>query len=82
MRSDITSVMRRHCRQLNASVGASGPHGFAVRKQRASSSHATASIASRPNTRDDREAPLQRAGMAQHIELILATDEAKYFCET
>jgi hypothetical protein len=30
--SDITFVMRGHRHQLNASVGASGPHDFAVRK--------------------------------------------------
>jgi hypothetical protein len=28
----IVSAMRQHRRQLDASVGASGPHGFAVRK--------------------------------------------------
>jgi hypothetical protein len=28
MRSDITCVMRRHHHQLDASVGASGPHGL------------------------------------------------------
>src|SRR5579863_2130007 len=37
-----------HHRQLDASVGASGPHGFAVRRRRCSSLSTEASIASRP----------------------------------
>ena len=42
-------------RKLDASVGASGPHGFAVRSQHLASADATASTASRPafvTTRD------------------------------
>jgi hypothetical protein len=31
MRSDITYVMRRHHREFDASIGASGPHDFVVR---------------------------------------------------
>jgi hypothetical protein len=30
----VASAMREHCRQLDASVEASGPHGFAVRLKR------------------------------------------------
>jgi hypothetical protein len=45
-------------RQLDASVGASGPHDFAVRKIALSSLAQLASIASRPYVRDDRETPL------------------------
>src|SRR6202050_475131 len=45
-------------RQLDASVGASGPHDFAVRKSALSSLAQLASIASRPYVRDDRETPL------------------------
>ena len=48
----------KHHRQLDASVGASGPHGFAVRKRALSSLAHLASIASRLNVRDDRETPL------------------------
>jgi hypothetical protein len=48
----------KHHRQLDASVGASGPHGFAVRKIARSSVAPPASIASRPYVRDDRETPL------------------------
>src|SRR5260370_32548390 len=50
---------RRNCfRQLDASVGASGPHDFAVRTSALSSAAPTASTASRLNVRDDRETPL------------------------
>jgi hypothetical protein len=45
-------------RQLDASVGASGPHDFAVRKSALSSAAPLASIASPPYVRDDRETPL------------------------
>jgi hypothetical protein len=45
-------------RELDASVGASGPHDFAVRKSARSSVAQLASIASQPNVRDDRETPL------------------------
>src|ERR1700677_5178062 len=44
--------------RLDASVGASGPHDFAVRKITRSSVAPPASIASRPYVRDDRETPL------------------------
>ena len=50
--------------KLDASIGASGPHDFAVRVS-AFVSHTAASTAARPNVHDDREAPLLRAGMAQ-----------------
>jgi hypothetical protein len=45
-------------RKLDASVGASGPHGFAVRVSAARQRVTKASTASRTNVRDDREAPL------------------------
>ena len=45
-------------RELDASVGASRPHGFAVRKCALSSAAPLASIASQPYVRDDRETPL------------------------
>jgi hypothetical protein len=45
-------------RELDASVGASGPHGFAVRKISAFVNALLASTASRSNVRDDRETPL------------------------
>jgi hypothetical protein len=44
-------------RELDASVGASGPHDFAVRKHTLSSVAWFASTASRPNVRDDGQRP-------------------------
>jgi hypothetical protein len=57
----IGLVCHRHLRfwrRLDAGVEASGPHDFAVRLQRRSSCDAAASIASRSNVRDVRNAPL------------------------
>src|SRR5260370_10806315 len=71
---------RRNCfRQLDASVGASGPHDFAVRKSALSSLAPPASTASRSNVRDDRETPLVRNGTARVIEVIWVCGEAEYF---
>jgi hypothetical protein len=56
--SPSPATMRKHHRQLDASVGASGPHDFAVRGFARSSSALTSSIASRANVRDDRDTPL------------------------
>src|SRR5260370_32997015 len=42
---------------------------------------AAASIASRTNVRDDREAPLLWDGMAGVVEAICPTPKAKYFCD-
>src|ERR1700675_3560372 len=44
--------------ELDAGVEASGPHDFAVRLTRRSSKALSASTASPPNVRDDREPPL------------------------
>src|ERR1700679_2414892 len=49
---------------LDASVGASGPHDFAVRELSASVNALLASTASRSNVRDDRETPLVWDGTA------------------
>jgi hypothetical protein len=83
-------------RNLDASVGASGPHDFAVRIS-AVRLLAGCSLTGNPpcnafarrrcrvhriplRVRDDREPPLwEQDGRA--IEVILATAEAKYFCE-
>jgi len=45
-------------RQLDASVGASEPHGFAVREPRASSCALPRPSHPAPNVRDDRDPPL------------------------
>jgi len=51
--------------QLDASVEASGPHDFSVRKQTLSSEAPLASTASRPNVRDDGQRPsFDRTGQA------------------
>jgi hypothetical protein len=66
--------------ELDASVGASGPHDFAVRLTRHSSKALQASTASRP-TLMTWPTPLCRDGTAESIKLFLPIGEAKYFCE-
>jgi hypothetical protein len=71
---------RRICiHPLDASVGASGPHDFAVRLKRHSSKALPASTASRPTSVTIASAPLGD-GTAESIKLRLAKREAKYFC--
>jgi hypothetical protein len=57
-------VCHRHSRvttrKLDASVGASGPHDFAVRVRCSRQQHHPRPSHSAPNVRDDREAPLLR----------------------
>ena len=72
---------RSYLRQLDASVGASGPHDFAVRKSALSSVAPLTSTASRPHVRDDRETPLVRSGTAGVLEVIWVKCEAEYFCK-
>ena len=72
---------RNFFHQLDASVGASGPHDFAVRSQALSSVAPSASIASRPNVRDDRDTPLCEGGMTMDVEVIWVRSEQEYFCE-
>src|SRR5690348_6675227 len=50
--------MRKHRGRLDTSVGAPGPHDFAVREIRRSSHADLTSTASRRNVRDVRNAPL------------------------
>ena len=67
-------------RQLDASVGASGPHDFAVRlgavRQRHRHVHRIPS-----RVRDDRETPLCRDGTAVDLKVIWVSGEEKYFFE-
>src|SRR5258708_32977520 len=72
---------RSYLRQLDASVGASGPHDLAVRKSALSSVAPPASTASRPHVRDDRETPLVRSGTVGVLEVIWVKCEAEYFCK-
>jgi hypothetical protein len=65
---------------VDASVGASGPHVFAVREKHHSSIDVTASTASRLTFRDDSTyAPLVEAGRPESLMLCLPKCEAKYF---
>jgi hypothetical protein len=64
----VTGLVCHHRRRnrfhrLDASVGASGPHGFAVRAQRHSSLDMPRPPHPAPNVRDDRDTPLMRDGM-------------------
>ena len=65
-RAFLSPSPANYIRKLDASVGASGPHDFAVRFARCSSHSATASIASRSNVRDDRETPLCGTGRREY----------------
>jgi hypothetical protein len=72
--------MRKHCRPLDASVGASGPHDFAVRvraiRQRRSPRPPHPAL----YVRDDRETPLLKsAGRGELVEMICPTGKAEYF---
>jgi len=62
---------------LSASVGAPGPHDFAVRIKRRSSCVAEASTASHPRVRDDAYPP-GRGGTMRRMLVIWG--KAKYFC--
>ena len=52
--------MRKHCRQFNASVEASGPHDFTVRLTRARQSRLRRPSLPASHVRDDRETPLKQ----------------------
>jgi hypothetical protein len=60
----------KHRRQLDASVGASGPHDFAVRLTRVRLSAPKRPPHPTPNVRDDRETSLYRDGTAWDVLLI------------
>jgi hypothetical protein len=68
----------KHHRQVDISVGISGPHDFAVRKTRARQSRISRPSHPAPNTRDDREAPsLEGRGIGESVHLICPTRQAK-----
>ena len=54
----VTGAMRKHRRRLDASVAASGPHGFAVRVDALRPAHRKRPSRPAPNVRDDRDTPL------------------------
>jgi len=68
----------KHHHQLDASIGASGPHDFAVRfgavRQKRRRVHRIL-----PRVRDDRETPLVWDGMARNKPVIWVACEAEYF---
>jgi hypothetical protein len=70
----------KHRRPLDASVGASGPHDFAVRLMRHSSKAPKRPPHPAPNVRDDsRNVPLGEAGRGELVEMICPTAKGKYF---
>jgi hypothetical protein len=73
---------RRSClRRLDASVGASGPHDFAVRVRVARLATPTRPSHPAPNVRGDcAYAPLSGAGRRKLVAVICPTAQAKYFC--
>jgi hypothetical protein len=77
--SPSQATMRKHRHPLDASVGASGPHDFAVREVCALVSRAIRVHRIPLHVRDDRETPLERSGTAVDIGLIWVVPERKYF---
>jgi hypothetical protein len=66
--------------RLDASVGASGPHGFAVRAPCHSSFDVAHVHHIPPRVRDDREPPLQWDETARYMHVIWVRRESEYFC--
>ena len=66
-------------RKLDASVGASGPHDFAVRRLAPSSTRRLRPSHPVPNVRDDRDTPLVRDGITMDLEVIWVESEPEYF---
>ena len=70
-----------YCAELDASVGASGPHDFAVRfravRQRRRHVHRIP-----PRVRDDRDTPLEWDETAVDLKVIWVFGKSEYFCKT
>ena len=71
----------KHHHELDASVGASGPHDFAVRKISALVRSAARVHRIPPRVRDDRETPLMWDETAEHMQVIWVRRESEYFCK-
>jgi len=71
----------KHHRQLDASVGASGPHDFAVRAQCHSSFDMPRPPHPAPNVRDDRETPLCTGRDGERYAGDLGQKGMKIFCK-
>jgi len=65
--------------ELDASVGASGPHDFAVRISAARLASLPRPPHPAPNVRDDRDTPLMWDGMAMDIVVIWVFGKSEYF---
>ena len=78
--ADITCVMRRHHHRLDASVGASGPHDFAVHLTRPSSKAHRRPPHPMPNVRDDGQRPPYGHGTKATTLMIWIGRKAEYFC--
>src|SRR5258708_19159747 len=72
---------RSYLRQLDASVGASGPHDFAVRKSALSSLAPPASTASRPASVTIASRPSSVGRDGKSYSLICISEKQKYFCK-
>jgi hypothetical protein len=68
-------------RELDASVGASGPHDFAVRLPALSSAALARVHRISPRICDDHDTPLSRGETAGDIEVIWVSGKQKYFCK-
>jgi hypothetical protein len=75
------SSARMASRELDASVGASGPHDFTVRKPSALVFGAACVHRILSRVRDDLEPPLQRDRTARVIKVILVFGKSEYFFE-
>ena len=77
---DCHHRLRSCLRELDASVGASGPHDFAVRlgavRQRHRHVHRIP-----PRVRDDRDTPLEWDETAAESEVICVFGKSEYFCK-
>jgi hypothetical protein len=74
----VATVADGYLRQLDASIGASGPHDFAVRLSAVRQWHIRVHRIS-PHVRDDREPPLLSGETRGERPLICPTRQAEYF---
>ncbi len=72
----VVSATHKHCRQLDISVGTSGPHDFSVRFIIARQSMPKRPSHPAPNVRDDRETPSHGRGTREEVPVICPTSQA------
>jgi hypothetical protein len=77
----VVGATRKHYRQLDISVGTSGPHDFSVRFVIARQSMPRRPSHPAPNVRDDRETPSCGPGTREEVPVICPTSQAK-LCAT